>query len=323
MMYTETMKLVNMDEVMSRRGRKPQACCGCCRGFSAHADVVQIHYEGLGGDGHDFYGHVNCVMPTFYGDEERENLSGTQNVTYEKTPRTSFEIEIFEELINPDGSYLSQSERRRRAIDVLLNNVNPALTSLYVKLLVFGTKHREDARTQDIGLDCSTALEGHITQLSFEGSSKFFHNLTDEQIALINNEHNGAHIHCGCAYVDYSRVFEPVFDVLVKYFKSLPLNKRLEYFNSDFRHYAGAYVGYNDHGSSVNMSDIPTAELRLARFRDADQYIKLAKVWRGVVKVFNTYAYKVETGQWTAEHLGNKLVKEFKHIEGTKYNKGR
>lgn len=323
MNYTETMTLVNMDEVLARRGRKPEKCCGCGRGFAAHSDVIQIHYSGRGGDGHDFYGHEPCVLPTFYGDEEKENLSGTQNVTYEKTPRTSFEIEIFEALINPDGRYISETERRERAKNVLLNNINPALTSLYVKLLVFGTKHREDAKTQDIGLDCSTALEGHMTMLSFEGSSKFFYNLTDEQIALINDPHNGAHIHVGCLNVSYSKVFKPVFDVLLNYFKSLPTEKRLEYFNSDFRDYANDHVGYEDHHSCINMSDIPTAELRLARFRDANQYIKLAKVWRGVVKVFNTYAYKVETGQWTAEYLGNKLVKEFKHIDGTKYNKGR
>lgn len=323
MNYTETMKLVNMDEVLARRGRKPEKCCGCGRGFASHSDVIQMHYNGAGGKGHDFYGHCECVLPTFYGDEEKENISGTQNVTYEKTPRISFEIEIFEALINPDGRYIPEPVRRQKAIDVLLNNVNPALTSLYVKMIKFGTEHNKNATTQDVGLDCSTALEAHMSMLSLEGASKLFKHLTDEQVALINDPHNGAHMHVGCLNVSYSKVFKPVFDVLVDYFKSLPTEKRLKYFNSDFRDYANDHVGYEDHHSCINRSDIPTAELRLARFESQDQYIKLAKVWRGVVKVFNTYALKVENGTWTPEHLGNKLVKEFQHIEGTKYNKGR
>ena len=308
-MKYSTIEVVNIKDLR----KKPCECMKCHNGFTESADVVRIHYEGLAGEGHHIYGHINCVKPCFYGDEAYENLGGTQNVTYEKMPRTSMEIEMFNASINPDGHYLSQHERQERAWKLLTRltktQEEAELTDLYVKFLVFGTKHKEVKTLQDIGLDCSTALEGHITELSFEGSSKLFHNLTPYQVKILNDDHNGAHIHTGCANVSYS-IFKACFDVLVEYFKSLPVEKRLEYFGSDFRDYAGAYVGYCDHNSCVNMSGIPTAELRIARFNNADQYVKLMKTWRGVVKTFNTKVVKVVNGSWTCEQVGRWLVKE-------------
>ena len=315
-----TLEVVNFDSLT----KKPNECMKCHHGFSTSSDVVKIHYFGLG-DG-AVYAHCDCVKPVFYGNEEHENLGGTENVTYEKTPRTSMEIEMFNAAINPDDRYYSQHERQEKAWQLLTRKTKTQeemeLTDLYIKFLVFGTKHKEVKTLQDIGLDCSTALEGHITELSFEGSSKLFHNLTDMQVDIINNPHNGAHIHSSCANVTFT-IFKACFDVLVDYFKALPIEKRIEYFGSDFRDYARAYVGYNDHGSCVNMSGIPTAELRIARFNNADQYVKLMKVWRGVVKTFNTKVEKVLDGTWSCEHVGKWLVKEFKNIEGTKYAKGR
>ena len=310
---------------MTTLTKKPRECMKCHKGFTSNSDVIRIHYLGLGDGG--IFAHCECAKPVFYGNEENENLGGTDNVTYEKTPRVSCEIEMFNDTINPDGVSLSQSERQNRAWK-LLTKVNKTdeeneLTDLYIKFLVFGTKHKEEKTLQDIGLDCSTALEGHITELSIEGSSKLFRNLTERQVEIINNPHNGAHIHVGCVRCNYYTVFEPVFSVLIEYFKTLSHEDRIKFLGSDFRGYASSYVGYCDHGAGINMSHIPTAELRIARFNNADQYVKLMKVWRGVVKVFNTYAYKVENGTWTAKHLGEKLVKEFKHIDGVKYAKGR
>ena len=316
-MKYSTMKLVNISTLT----KKPCKCMKCHKGFDSNADVVQISYFGLG-DG-NIYAHKPCATPVFYGNEENENLGGTDNVTFEKTPRVSCEIEMFNTIINPDDNYYSQGERQERAFDLLISGNDPELTDLYIKFLVFGTKHKEVKTLQDIGLDSSTALEGHITELSIEGSAKLFRNLTPKQVEIINDPHNGAHIHVSCVRCSFDRVFKPVFDILVDYFKKLSVEDRIKYFGSDFRGYADSYVGCCDHGSSVNMSHIPTAELRLARFNNAEQYIKLMKVWRGVVKVFNTYAYKVENGTWTVNHLGEKLVKEFKHIDGVKYAKGR
>ena len=169
-MKYSTIEVVNMKDLR----KKPCECMKCHNGFTDNADVVKIYYEGLAGEGHHIYGHINCVKPCFYGDEAHENLGGTQNVTYEKTPRTSMEIEMFNASINPDGHYLSQHERQERAWKLLTRltktQEEAELTDLYVKFLVFGTKHKEVKTLQDIGLDCSTALEGHITELSFEGS---------------------------------------------------------------------------------------------------------------------------------------------------------
>ena len=310
---------------MTTLTKKPQECMKCHHGFTSNSNVVRIHYLGLG-DG-AIYAHCECAKPVFYGNEKNENLGGTDNVTYEKTPRVSCEIEMFNDAINPDDRYYSQHERQEKAWQLLTRKTKTQeeieLTDLYIKFLVFGTKHKEEKTLQDVGLDCSTALEGHITELSIEGSSKLLRNLTTKQVEIINNPHNGAHIHVDCVNCSFDMIFKPVFNVLVDYFKSLSVDKRLEYFGSDFRDYASSFVGYNDHSSCINMSSIPTAELRIARFNNADQYVKLMKVWRGVVKVFNTCAYKVENGTWTAKHLGEKLVKEFKHIDGVKYAKGR
>lgn len=324
-MKYSNMKLVNMQDLR----KKPCECMKCHHGFTSNADIVQIDYDGLAGGDHFIYAHETCAKPVFYGDEEHENLGGTDNTTFEKTPRTSVEIEMFNSTINPDDRYYSQHERQVKAWNLLIkedkNEDEKELTDLYVKFLVFGTKHKEVKTLQDIGLDCSTALEGHITELSIEGSSKLFRNLTTKQVAILNDRHNGAHIHCECVNVSFS-IFKACFDYLVDYFKYLSENqpeKMIEYFGSDFRDYAGSYVGYCDHGSCVNMSGIPTAELRIARFNNAEQYVKLMKTWRSVVKTFNTKVVKVLNGSWTCEQVGKWLVKDFKNIEGTKFNKGR
>lgn len=345
MSYNNFIEEVTVKEMFTGAGRRPTACMGCGLSFideetnepNVTERCVRIHYEGTGGKGHSRYAHLKCVQPKFYGHEEKENIGGTQNTTFEKTPRTSAEIEIFNGIINPDPErhYLSEAERRDRALKVILRRImkdgviidNPeydeVFCDLYVKLLHFGTKHNEGALLQDIGLDCSTGVEGHISELSIEGSSAFFRHLTPAQISIINDVHNGAHIHVSTVATDFYTVFQPTFDVLIKYFDSLPYNDRIRYFGSDFRSYAGAYVGYCDHSAGINTNDIPTAELRIARFNNPEQYTKLMKVWRGVVKMFNNNVHKVVYGTWTPERLGKVLVREFKNIDGTKYNKGR
>ena len=346
MKYNNYLEEVSIEKMFSRAGHKPEKCDCCGQSFTDNEGkiivtgrCVRVHYEGNGGKGHSNYAHLNCIKPTFYGNEERENIGGTPNTTFEKMPRTSAEIEIFNSIINPspESHYLSESERCERALRVILKRIkkgdeiidNPeydeVFCDLYVKLLHFGTKHNEGALLQDIGLDCSTGVEGHISELSLEGSSKFFQNLTPAQVSIINDVHNGAHIHVATVYTDFYSVFRPVFDVLIKFFDNMPYEDKIKYLGSDFRSYAGAYVGCCDHSAGINTNNIPTAELRIARFNNADQYTRLMKTWRGVVKLFNTYAYKVENGTWTAEHLGKKLVKEFSKIYNPTgiYSKGR
>lgn len=336
------MELVNVDELRKR----PHKCeCGCGNDYSNHEEIIQISANGFAGDGHFLYAHYDCIKPTFYGCEERENIGGDVNTTYEKTPRISSEIEIFNEEINEAGI---QTDRQEKAMQVMLSGDCPELTDLYLRLALFGCKHN-DSPLQQIGLDSSTALEGHISELSIEGSSKLFRNLTDKQIELLNNDANGHHLHVETRTDADLKTKEIAFGMVLTKIKQMGAGYRKHYFGSDFRFYANSYVGekhtrIDENGRAFyhrgcgwidsdgnEYSDVwdlrsvypcicfhtYTTELRLARFSNADQYVKLMKVWRAVVKEFNA-GY----GTMDAYKLGKKMSRAL-NFNLAIYQKGR
>ena len=313
--------------------KKPNKCQCCANGYKAYEDVIQIHANGFSGTGY-LYTHIDCIMPTKYGEETRENINGTDNVTWEKTPRTSAEIEIFNDVIHYAGS---QKERQLKAMDVLLSGNYPELTDLYIRLSLFGCKHH-DSLLQQVGLDSSTALEGHISELSIEGSSSLFRHLTPEQVRLLNNENNGHHIHVDTRWDADRTTKEIAFGIVLDKIKEMTKGDRIRAFGSDFRFFANAYVGekhmYIDSNDNIHYGFADygrnerniypcicfhtyTTELRLARFHDAEQYTKLMKVWRGVVKEFNA-----NYGKMDAYKLGKTMARAL-NVNLSKYQKGR
>lgn len=335
----KTMKRVNAKKIFSQRGRHPQECwCGCGQSLDIDGDIIQIHANGFGSG--CIYAHEPCVMPTLYGDEERENIAGTPNVTIEKKPRTSVEVEMFNDIINRAGG---QRERQHKAMDILCSGDYPELTDLYVSILLFGCKH-SDSPLQDIGLDSSTALEGHFSEVSIEASSKVFHNLTSTQVEILANDNNGHHIHCDTINASYE-IKKTCFEYVLKAIQLMPLWERLDKFGSDFRFFATTEVGkkhtYRNRRTGEEIHHYPwdnpnewdaiypaiclhshTTEFRLSRFKNADQMINCMKWWRGTVQLFNDNYLLVENGSKSIEWLGRRLARELKYWD-TKYTKGR
>lgn len=315
----KTMELVKVSDVMNQRGRHPEkCCCGCGVDFSNDNKIVKINAYGFGSG--SLYAHYDCIKVTLYGNEERENIGGTNNTTFEKTPRVSVELEMFNSFIY-EG--YSQTDRQNRAMKALLSGEYPELTDLYLSVCLFGCKHGESIVNplQQIGLDSSTALEGHLSELSIEGMSKLMHNLTNEQIDILTDDHNGMHIHAERVACNDNLIIE-CFKYFIWSLEELTSEERVKRFGSDFRHYSEAYVGYKDDDiyPSVCIKDY-TIEFRLPRFTNPDNTIRCIKYWRGVVKLFNSYVPKLERGDVSIAYVGKKLARE--NFYATKYAKGR
>lgn len=127
--------------------------------------------------------------------------------------------------------------------------------------------------------------------------------------ALTDNKSCGAHIHAGCACVEYVREnYKALFEPLADNISNMSANDKIKYFGSYFRIWATYPNWYNpqNHTNIINTQHQHTLEFRLPRCINSKQFIQCVKAWRAVVCEINTN-YTEEP----AEKIGKKLPEVF------------
>lgn len=341
-------KVMSYDEC--KKAPRFEGVCPKCK--RNHNKYYQLIVGGFGNKYHKVYIGETCFIPTFYGRETYESIVGTPNTTEEKRPRVSCELEFWCDEVNE--LYINEMRERAAEIGVLYSvfaedddyiherqiakvraikkaletNVNPAFTDLYISIMFLGRKHGNNASVQDIGIDCSTITEGHISCYSIEALNALLRHCTNEQLAMLSNSHNGAHIHADCPKINELSENEKldVFNEVLAVIENMSISERIEKFGRDFSTYCADRVIADlwlSHHCAINAyGSHNTVELRLARIQNADQYTKLVKVWRGCIQAFNDNVDKVLIGRWTPQRLGKRIAREI-NFELSKYQKGR
>lgn len=281
---------------------------GCvCRGCRIPISGKAVSILGMHGwteEGKKIFLHPDCFYPVRYHGTRRENLTGTQNTTWIRFGDISCEFEMYSSRY---GSYFE---------DAILND--EPFARVYTSSLSLGSS--KSGQFQQSERDCTVTAETPLRNMDLYSVSAWLHNMSPEEIAILNNPHCGAHIHVGCNHYGNGKIYEPFVERL----KSMTAEERIKWFGSDFRDYADAFVSYGNHDGCVNVEPSTgcTIEFRLPRVRTAEQYVQACKFWRAVVQVANKWYYKVSSGLWSPYRLGEKMVKQFDRLESGAFRKG-
>lgn len=319
--YSLTIKVVKTNEVNNNaRNTSNVCCCGCHHTISKRVDGTEVNpicyaIEGLSGyveEGKVAYMHDTCLEPLRYHASDRiENITGTQNTTELRLGDISCEFELYRE------GYKNPTLEEFR---YLICN-DPVFARVYISSLFLGSKSTGHA--QQATHDCSVTTETPLRNMDLCSPSKWLHNMTDEALELLDNDNCGGHIHVNSNHCGYNRTTKTIYNEVLKRIERMGCDDRIKYFGSDFRYYADDCVG-DDHYSTINLEPSTgcTIEFRLARVRNADQYIQCCKWWRATVQVVNKHYHKVVNGTWTAEHLGKKAAQQIDRLYAGAFRKG-
>lgn len=319
--YSLTVKVVKTSEVNNNaRNTDNVCCCGCHHTIFDCIDGEEMNpicyaIEGLSGyteEGKTAYMHAKCLEPLRYHASDRiENITGTQNTTELRLGDISCEFELYREgYKNPD------LEEFRHLI-----TTDEVFARVYISSLFLGSKATGHA--QQATHDCSVTTETPLRNMDLCSPSKWLHNMSEEALELLDNDNCGGHIHVNSNHCGYNAITEAIYNEVLKCIEDMGSDDRIEYFGSDFRYYADDCVGY-DHYSAINLEPSTgcTIEFRLARVRNAEQYIQCCKWWRATVQVVNKHYHKVLSGAWTARHLGLKAAKQIDRLYTGAFKKG-
>lgn len=278
-------------------------CRGCRNSINGHA-VSVLGMSGWSESDKKVFLHPECYYPVRYHGVRRENITGTLNTTWIRLGDISCEFEMYSEIGGYDFEY---------AI-----NHDSAFARVFTTSLALGSS--KSGQYQQSEHDCTVTAETPLRNMDLYSVSAWLSNMSPDEIAILNNENCGAHIHVGCNHYGNGKIYEPFVDVL----KSLSTADRIKYFGSDFRGYADSFVSYGGHDGCVNVEPSTgcTIEFRLPRVRTAEQYVQCCKFWRAVVQVANKWYWKVDSGLWSPYRLGDKMCGQFDRLFNGAFRKG-
>ena len=309
----KVVKMLTREAANNARNTDELKCASCGEIIDPDTNVYVYAIDGLTGyteDGKQAFMDELCILPLCYhSSRRRENRTGTPNTTELRLGDISMEFELYAGISDPSKS---QFER-------LLQD-NEKFARVYISSLTLGKS--ASGHGQQSTADCTVTCETPLRNMDLYSPSAWLRNMDNEELAFFNNDHCGAHIHVNSNHACCNESYA-IYREVLKRIEALTPAERVFWFGSDFRRYAGDLVG-TMHNCAINYypSTGCTIEFRLARVRNADQYIQCCKWWRATVDVVNKWFFKVESGEWTPEKLGKKAAKQFDRLMNGSFRKG-
>lgn len=198
------------------------------------------------------------------------------------------------------------------------NYDNNALNALRVYL--------EQCFKRECERDCTVSAELPTNKLyGLNRLSKVCDRLDNDFTEFLQRSNVGLHTHVTThSIAKIRRFYNSLFVPFCEYIERLPLEKRLQYFGSDFRGYAQK-INYDSHWSThsnfINAEHNNTLEFRLNRYTNRQNFIAFCKFWRCVSYLLDISLADIDTAFDNREDkraycrtLSNRMIQIFETV---------